>query len=141
MTNKIGWIVGSVVAVLLLAAGVTTALASGGDPTTVQEVADAAVEAAEDLDIDAGVDLMCDTPSTSDRDDLKELIETAQDESGTDDPRVDYDISNVKGEEAGSFEVRITSDESAFEDEEIALQVDVEQDGDRSCIAGVDDLD
>ena len=142
MTNKIGWIVGSVVAVLLLAAGATTVvLASGGDPTTVEEVADAAVEAAEDLDIDAGVDLLCDTPSKSDREELEELIETARDETGTDDPDVDYDVSNFKGEEEGSFEVRITSSEPDFEDEEIALQVNVEKDGDRSCITGVDDLD
>ena len=144
MTNKTGWIVGGVLAlVLILAAGVTTiALASGGgDPTTVEEVADAAVDAAEDLDVDAGVDLLCDTPSKSEREDLEDLIETAQDRADTDDPDVDSEVSNVKGEEEGSFEVRVTSSESALEDEELALQVNVEQDGDRSCIADAEALD
>lgn len=143
MTNKTGWIVGGVLALVLVLAGGTTALvlASDGDPTTVEEVAEAAVDAAEDLDVDAGIDLLCDAPSKDDRDDLEDLIEGAQDEADTDDPDVDYEISNIKGDAEGSFEVRITSSEPDFKDEEIAMRVIVETDGDRSCIADYEALD
>lgn len=140
MTNKIGLIVaGAVAAVLLLAGGVTALVVSGGDPTSVQDVADAAVDAAEDLDVDDGIALLCEAPSKKDRADLEALIAAAQDEADTKDPDVDYAISNVKGEEKGSFDVKITSDEDAFKDDEIAVTVLVDSQDGRSCISGYDD--
>lgn len=142
MTNKIGLVVaGAVAAVLLVAGGVTALVVSGGDPTSVADVADVAVDAAEDLDVDDGIELLCEAPSAQDRKDLEELIGAAQDEAGTEDPDVDYAISNVQGEQEGSFDVTITSDEKAFEDDEIAVTVLVDSQDGRSCISGYDDRD
>ncbi|NGZ99771.1 hypothetical protein G5V59_03875 [Nocardioides sp. W3-2-3] len=142
MTNKIGLIVaGAVAAVLLVAGGVTALVVSGGDPTSVQEVADAAVDAAQDLDVDQGIDLLCETPSKKDRHDLEALISEAQDEAGTKDPDVDYKVSNVKGDKEGSFDVTITSDEDAFKDETIAGTVTVATVDGRSCITGFESRD
>ena len=77
--NRIGWIVAGVLALLVVSGGVTAlVLTSGGDPTSVQEVADAAIDAAEDLDVDEGVDLLCDAPSEDERDQLEDLIEEEQ---------------------------------------------------------------
>lgn len=142
MTNKIGLIVaGAVAAVLLVAGGVTALVVSGGDPTSVQEVADAAVDAAEGLDVDDGIELLCEAPSKKDRADLEALIGEAQDRADTEDPDVDYAISGVEGEAEGSFDVTITSDEDAFEGEEIAGTVLVESRDGRSCIAGFESRD
>ena len=137
MSNRIGWIVaGAIAFVLVFAGGVTTLiLASGGDPTTVQEVADEAVAAAEDLDVEAGVDLLCEVPGDGERRELERLIEAAQEESGTEDPDVDYEVSDIEGDAEGSFDVRVTSDEEEFEDDELAARVFVERRGERSCIA------
>lgn len=137
MSNRIGWIVAGVIAfVLLFAGGVTTlVLASGGGPTSVQDVADEAVDAAEALDVDAGIDLLCEAPKSWERRELERLIETAQEQAGTDDPDVTYEVSDVQGDAEGSFEVRVTSDEEQLEDDELAAEVFVEQRGERSCIA------
>ncbi len=139
--SKLGLVIIAVVAVLLIGTGTTVALLSGGDATNVEEVADQAVEAAEDLDVDAGIDLLCDAPSAEERDELDAFIETAQDEAGTDDPDVDYAISDVEGEETGSFRVDVSSEDPAFEDRDFAIDVTVEQDGDRSCIAGAEPVE
>lgn len=141
--QRLGWIIaGAIVIVLALGGGVTAiVLASGGDPTTVQEVADEAVEAAKDLDVDAGIDLLCEAPPKEDREGLQKLIEAAQDKADTDDPEVDYEISDVDGDTEGSFEVRITSSEPDLDDEELAYKVTVKQDGDRSCISDYEALD
>ncbi|KRB73842.1 hypothetical protein ASE01_17655 [Nocardioides sp. Root190] len=140
MTNKTGLIVaGALAAVLLLAGGVTTlVLASAGDPTTVAGVAEAAVEAAEDLDVEAGVDLLCEAPPAEDRRDLERLIEAAQEEADTEDPDVDYEISNIVGDSAGTFDVRATSDEDGLSGEELSATVQVEERDGRSCISSYD---
>ncbi|MDN5744790.1 MAG: hypothetical protein L0H31_06665 [Nocardioidaceae bacterium] len=141
--TQLGWIVaGAIVIVLALAGGVTAlVLSGGGDPTSVQQVADKAVDAAEDLDVDAGIDLLCEAPSSDDRSGLNEMIKGAQDESGTDDPDVDYEISHVEGDAEGSFDVHVTSTEDEFEGKELNFRVIVERDGDRSCIADAAAID
>ncbi|MBS4753792.1 hypothetical protein KG112_13340 [Nocardioides sp. zg-ZUI104] len=142
MTNKIGWVVaGVVLLVLLLAGGVTALVVASGDPQTVEEVADAAVEAAEDLDIDAGADLLCEVPSSKDRQDLADLIDEARAEAGTDDPDVTYDVANIRGGAEGSFEVRITSDEKELANRTLSARVIVKSRDGRSCIDDVEALD
>lgn len=131
------------VAVIVVVGAVTAAAItlSGGDPTSVEDVADEAVDAAEDLDVDAGIDLLCDAPTSEQRSDLGDLIDEARDRAGTDDPDVDYEISDVEGDTAGSFLVTVTSEEDGLDDERIEMRVLVEADGDRSCIAGVEEAD
>ncbi|MBM9459110.1 hypothetical protein JK386_04290 [Nocardioides sp. zg-536] len=142
MTDKIGWVVaGVVLLVLLLAGGVTALVVASGDPQAVEEVADAAVEAAEDLDIDAGADLLCEAPSSKDRKALVDLIEEARAEARTDDPHVTYDVTNIRGEAEGSFDVRITSDEKELADRTVNARVIVKSRNGRSCIADVEALD
>lgn len=134
------WLVGVGVLVVLAVVAGGVLLVSGpgeaSDARSVQDVADLAVEAAEDLDVDAGVDLLCETPSQEDRDELEELIERAQEEAGTDDPDVTYEVSDVEGDETGTFDVEVTSDEGDLEGRDLELTVEVGQDGDRSCIEG-----
>jgi hypothetical protein len=141
MTNQTGRLVAGVIALALaLAGGVTSIVLDDGDPRSVEEVADAAVAAAEDLDVDEGADLMCDDPTKEQRDQLLTLINAAQREAGTDEPEVDYDVTDVDGETEGSFDVRITSDEKELADSELAYTVLVEEHDGRSCIAGVEVL-
>lgn len=126
---------------LVVAVVVVAVVLSGGAPGTVAEVADEAVDAAESLDVDAGIDLLCEAPSAEDRATLEEVIAEAQDRAGTDDPEVDYEISDVEGDAEGSFRVTVSSDETGLEDEGFSAIVVVERDGDRSCVAAIEDAD
>lgn len=128
-------IVAGAAAVILLAGLVAFAVAqSGGTPTSVEEVSERAVEAAEDLDVGAGIDLLCDPPAEQSRRLLDTLIAGAQEETGSDHPEVAIDIVEVSGEASGEFIARITSPEEAFEGEEQQVTIAVgERDG-RSCI-------
>ena len=128
--------------VVLLAVGVGVFALSGTDASdarSVDDVADLAVEAAEDLDVEKGIDLLCAAPDDRLRDELEDLIAEAQDRAGTDDPEVDYRISDVSDGSTGTFEVEVTSEESGLEGEGAAYKVFVAKDGERSCIAGVGD--
>lgn len=138
--SKLPWLVSGVVLVVVLVAGgvVLATVVGDDDPTSVQEVADQAVEAAEDLDVDAAIDLLCDPPSEEERDDLEAIIEAGQEEAGTDDPEVDYEISDVEGDTEGSFHVEITSPEEELSGISANFDVTVEEDDGRSCIAGYD---
>lgn len=127
------------VLVLLLGIGGAVLALSGGDAESVQEVADQAVEAAEDLDVDAGIDLLCEKPTAEQQDELEELIEGAREESGTDDPDVSYEVSDVPDGASGTFDLRVTSDEEGLDDAELEVVVVVEAQDGRSCIAGVED--
>ena len=139
MTNKLGFIVAGAVLLLLVAGGGTVlALTSGGDPTTVREVADRAVEAAEDLDVEAGIDLLCAPPSAEQRKEVDSLISNAQEKTDDDAPEADYEISEIDGDREGSFRVTITSSESELAESRIDARVMVKRDGDRSCISDVE---
>ena len=134
------WAVGGgLVVAVLVAGGAVFALSGGDDPTSVREVADQAVAAAEDLDVDAAIDLLCEAPSKSDRAFLDEAISAGKKTSGKDDPDVTYDVSNVDGSASGSFDVKITSDDPGLEGIVGAAHVTVDRDGDRSCISGWED--
>ncbi len=137
--SRLGWYVAGGVLLLILAIGGAVFAFTGGDATSVQDVADQAVEAAEDLDVDAGIDLLCTAPTKKQRADLDALISEGREEAGGEDPQVDYEVSDVEGDATGSFRVRATSDEDALEGKELDVVVLVEQDGDRSCIAGIED--
>lgn len=107
------------------------------DAESVQDVADLAVAAAEELDVDKGVDLLCEAPSSSRIDELEDLIEAGQEAAGTDDPDVDYVVSGLEGDAEGSFIVKVSSDEEGLEDSEESLRFEVSTDGSRSCIADI----
>jgi len=127
---------------VLVALGIGLVLAlGGGNAESVEVVADAAVDAAEDLDVDGGIDLLCDAPSTEEREEFEDLISDAQEQAGTDDPEVDYEISDLEGERTGRFTVTVSSDEEELADRGFSLVVLVEEEGGQSCIAGVEDVD
>lgn len=137
-SRRLPWIVGGTV-VLVLVVVIVLALVLGGskaaaDARSVQDVADAAVDAAEDLDVEQGIDLLCEAPSSSERDDLEELIADGRAAAGTDDPDVDYDVVDVTGDDEGTFTVKISSDEEGLEGRGAVFTVVVKTDGDRSCI-------
>ncbi|MDT0201580.1 hypothetical protein [Nocardioides sp. AE5] len=139
--NLLPWIVGGAVLVLLLIVGTLVWALSDSKPDSVQEVADRAQEAAEDLDIDKGIELLCEAPSEKDRADLDELLGQAREKAGTDDPEVTYEISKVTGEEEGSFHVEVTSDDGELEGHRMFFKVLVESKDGHSCIAGVAEAD
>ena len=123
---------------LLVVGGVVLAL-SGGDAESVQDVADQAVDAAEDLDVDAAIDLLCEAPTGAQREELDELIDGGREAAGTDDPEVSYEVSDVTGDTTGSFRVVVTSEEEGLTDRELDAIVVVEARGGRSCIAALED--
>ena len=124
---------------VLAIGGAVFAFSGSADPTSVQEVADQAVEAAEDLDVGAGIDLLCTAPTRQQREELEDLIAEGREETGSDEPEIDYEISEVEGGASGTFRVRATSDETALQGKELDAVVRVEERDGRSCIAGLDD--
>jgi hypothetical protein len=128
-----------VVVAVLIVGGIAFAIvsaASGGPPTSVEDVADDAVSAAEDLDVDAGVALLCDAPTQKDVSDLRELISDARKATGGD-PEVSYEITGVRDVGgAGRFTVSITTDEEALRGSHAEIIVIVRRRGDHSCIGG-----
>ncbi|MFS3129153.1 hypothetical protein ACLM5J_12205 [Nocardioides sp. Bht2] len=137
-------VVGGAVVVLVGVGAAVWAL-TGGDAGSVSEVADDAVAAAEELDVDAAIDLMCDAPTAEERAVLVDGIAQARADAGTQDPQVDYRISDVEGEAAGSFVVHISTDEPGLQDEEtygaVSVKVIVKDDDGRSCISSFDSVD
>lgn len=140
-SRRVFAIVAAVLLAVVVAIIALVLLVPGGAPTTVAEVADEAVDAAESLDVDAGIDLLCEPPSAEDRATLEDVIAEAQDRAGTQDPEVDYEISDVEGDAEGSFRVTVSSDEEGLDDEGFSAIVIVETDGDRSCVASIEDAD
>jgi hypothetical protein len=143
-----GWLpwaaVGAVLLVLAGVAVVTLFVAGPGDAAgadSVEDVADLAVDAADDLDVAAGIDLLCELPMDLYRMSLETLIDEGRDEAGTDDPDVDYEVSDVSDGPTGSFVVTISSDEEGLADRGTSLRVFVEQRDGRSCIVGVGEPD
>lgn len=124
--------------VVLLGTGVTVWALNRGAPDSVSEVADAAVDAAKDLDVDAGVDLLCEPPSSAERARLDELIASGKKRAGTDDPDVHSEVANITGKKSGSFQMTIWSDDGDLDKSYLVAQLKVEQDGERSCVADVD---
>lgn len=137
--SRIGWYVAGGALVLVLAIGGAVFALTGGDATSVQEVADRAVDAAEDLDVDAGIDLLCSAPTPEQREELEDLISEGRQETGSDNPDVDYVVSDVEGDTTGSFRVVATSSDPALLGKEFDAVVLVEEDDGRSCIAGLED--
>jgi hypothetical protein len=135
------WAVGGgvVVAVLIVGGAVFALSGSDDDPASVREVADQAVAAAQDLDVDAGIDLLCKAHSGDDRHFLDSAIDAARTATGQDAPDARYDVSNLEGSTTGSFDVTITSGDPALEGVVGAAHVKVGRDGDRSCIASFED--
>ncbi len=123
-----------VLAIVVVLVVTLTGSKAAADARSVQDVADLAVSAAQDLDVDAGVDLLCAAPGEERVQDLNDLIEKGQEKAGTADPDVDYAISDLEGDSIGSFTVTITSDEDGLEGRTGDLVVVVGRDGDRSCI-------
>lgn len=114
------------------------ALTGGGDPQSVEEVADAAVEAAEDFDVDAGIDLFCEPLTADQRDRIDDFIAAGRDAAGVDDPEVHYSVGKVEGDEEGSFQVTGWSTEGDLDGSYVVAEGEVSRDGDRSCVSDID---
>lgn len=130
--------------VLLLGGGTWALVAATSDdaPGSVRETAEQAVDAAEDLDVDAGARLLCSAPSDDERADLEDAIDEARETAGTDDPEVDYAISDVEEtDDGGSAVVRATADEEELGDAFLEVRLDVTSDGGDFCIDEIEVLD
>lgn len=144
-SGKLAALVVGAALVVLVGVGAAVWAFTGGDADSVSEVADDAVAAAQELDVDAGIDLLCEAPSAEEREVLEDAIAQAREDAGTDSPDVDYKISDVEGDEEGSFVVHISSDEPGLQDEETygaaSVKAIVESKDGRSCIASFDSVD
>ncbi len=130
--------------VLLLGGGTWALVAATSDdaPGSVRETAEQAVDAAEALDVDAGARLLCSAPSDDERADLEDAIDEARETSGTDDPEVDYEISDVEEtDDGGSAVVRATADEEELGDAFLEVRFDVTSDDGDFCIDEIEVLD
>lgn len=140
-----GPLVAAGVAVAVLAIGGTAwavvATTGGGDPTSVEEVAEQAVDAARDLDVDAGVRLMCETPSADEREELEDAIAQGQDYTGNDDLALAFEIRDAADGPEGSVRIDVEGDQAELEGATMEIELTVVQEGDRSCIDEVEILD
>ncbi len=135
------WVVVGVVMVALAGVAVVRLFvdepAAPTDAATVQDVADLAVEVTEGLDVQAGVDLLCDEPIELYRMAVESTIIRWQALSGTQVPELTADVSDVDRGPAGSFVIKISSDERGLEDVQQTFRVFVEDRDGRSCVVGV----
>lgn len=128
-------VVAGVAVVVLTGGGIALALTlSGGSPGSVEDVADRAVDAAQELDVSAGVDLLCDPPANESRELLDALIADAQERTGEDDPDVTIDVSDVDDGAAGRFTATISSADAEFAGVIREVHVVVADRDGRSCI-------
>ncbi|QCW49420.1 hypothetical protein FE634_01475 [Nocardioides dongxiaopingii] len=139
------WIAVGVVMVVLAGVAVLTLFLSDAksaeEAENVDDVAGLAVEAAEELDIGAGIDLLCEAPMDLYRQTLETMINDARERSGTVDPAVDYAVSDVSDGATGSFVVEASSSEDGLEGQDLEVRVFVEEQDGRSCISGIGDVD
>lgn len=130
------------VVAVLVAAAVAFAVSkatSDDQPDSVRGTADAAVSAAEDLDVDAGLALMCKRPSDEDVDYLNDRIAEAKEAVGGE-PDVSYEIRDVQDEGgSGRFTVVITTDEPELDGANAKVVALVDSRGGQSCISGFDE--
>lgn len=141
-SGKLAALVVGAAVVLLVGVGAAVWALTGGDAESVAEVADEAVAAAEKLDVDAGLDLLCKAPSSEDRDTLEEAIDAAREDTGSKNPDVSYRISEVEGDKHGSFLVTIQTDEPGLEGwPRRVVKVEVADRDGRSCIDSFEPVD
>lgn len=132
------------VGVLLLGGGTWAVVAATSDdaPGSVRETAEQAVDAAEDLDVDAGARLLCSAPSDDEQADLEDAIDEARETAGTDDPEVDYEIRDVEeSDEGGSAVVRAVADQEELGDAFLEVRFVVTADDGDYCIDEIEVLD
>lgn len=135
--DRMPWIVTGTVA-LVLFAGLGYLLAVREGPAeTVQAVADQAVKAVQAYDVRAGGKLLCDPLTDEQRSRLEALVKTGKERADSLDPELDIVISAVRGEQEGSFKVRVTSPEPGLVGVLGAATVIVAREDGRSCIAGL----
>ena len=107
------------------------------DASSVRSVADLAQEVTEALDVAGGTDLLCEPPIDLYRMAVESTIASWQTLAGTPSPAITAEVSDVDAGAAGSFVIRISSDEDGLEDERRAFRVFVESRDGRSCVTGV----
>lgn len=135
--RKVILVLVGLVVVLVAVGGLVWAL-NQGDPESVDDVASAAVDAAEDFDVDAGIELFCEPLTDEQRDRIDEVIADGREAAGTDEPDVTYEVSNVEGDKEGSFKVIAYSKDGELASGYVVAEVEVGRDGDRSCVSDID---
>lgn len=135
------WVAVAAVMIALTAVAVDRVLVSETEePTeadTVQDVADLAAEATEALDVQQGVAMLCRPPIQLYQMTVESTIDRWRSLTGDQAPDVTAEVSDVDSGSAGSFVLRISSDEDGLEDEGRTFRVYVEHDDGRSCVTGV----
>lgn len=135
---------GVLAGVLVLGGGTWAAVAAFSDdaPGSVRETAERAIEAAEDLDVDAGARLMCTTPTDDERAELEDAISGTREIAGTDDPEVDYEIVSVEEtDDGGTAVIEAEGEEGELEDAFLEVRLVVTADDGEHCIDEIEVLD
>lgn len=140
-TTIVAWaVVGVVMVGLASVAVVRLFVADPADPgraDSVRAVADASVEVADTLDVQGGLDLLCEEPIDLYRMAVESTIVRWQTLSGTQTPSVTARASEVAAGTSGSFLLRVSVDEKGLDDERRTFRVFVEKRGSRSCVVGI----
>lgn len=137
-------VVGVVMVALAAFAVVTIFMTSADEPdeaASVRDVADLAVGAVEALDVVGTFALLCAPPMDLYRMGLESRLADLQDRSGTPDPEVGVEVSDVDDGTEGSFVVAVSSSEPQLGDLDEQLRVFVETREGRACIVGIGDPD
>ncbi|MFB9315207.1 hypothetical protein [Nocardioides plantarum] len=140
LVTVLPWLVVGVVMVALAGVAVVRLAVGADEPTeadSVRDVADMAQVIAEELDVDSGLDLLCDEPIELYKMAVESTIIRWQTMSGSPAPTVTARVSEVDDGPTGSFLLRVSPDDRALKDEQRTFRVFVESRDGRSCVAGI----
>lgn len=137
---KLGLLVGASALLLLAAVALTVNLTSGSGANSVQDVADQTVHAAQNLDVDAGFDLLCEAPGADQRASLVKALRKGIVAAGTNDPALEVVVTNLTGDTTGTFDVSLTSRDLGLRGRDGKLSVEVSERDGHSCISNVNGL-
>jgi len=140
LVSLLPWFVVGVVMVALAAVAVVRLTAGDEEPTeadSVRDVADMAQGIAEGLDVDGGLDLLCDEPIELYKMAVESTIIRWQTISGSPAPTVTARVTEVDDGPTGSFLLRVTPDGRGLGDEQRTFRVFVESRDGRSCVVGI----
>lgn len=140
LVTALPWVVVGVVMVGLAGVAVVRLTAEPEEPneaSSVRAVADLSESIAESLDVQGGLELLCDEPISLYRMAVESTIVRWQTLSGSPAPEITARVSEVDDGPTGSFLLRVSSEEPGLEDEQRTFRVFVEEHDGRSCVVGI----
>lgn len=120
-------------------ASVPSELAAGAPH--VAQLANQVLTAAANLDVDAGLALLCRAPNADDLDHLSKWISKAKKEAGTDRPQLSLGVSALSETDNGGAFTVSAKGQGQIADRQGEVKVTVAKDGTRYCVGDVTVVD